>query len=151
MALSDEQKTAVAAWIEEGASLSGVQKNLKEQYGLSLTYMEVRFLVDDLRLQIKEAPSQSETLERLETAKQQGESERDGAVPGKLSVTVDQITKPQALISGKVTFSDGETAEWLLDRAGRLGLNPDKPGYRPSQTDILAFQEELQRIAGGGA
>lgn len=151
MALSNEQKTAVATWIEEGASLSGVQKNLKEQHGISLTYMEVRLLVDDLRLQIKEAPSQSETLERLETAKQQGESERGGAVPGGVSVTVDQITKPQALISGKVTFSDGETAEWLLDHAGRLGLNPDKPGYRPSQADILAFQEELQRIAGGGA
>ncbi len=151
MALSDEQKAAVAAWIEDGASLSGVQKNLKEQFGISMTYMEARFLVDDLRLQIKEIPSQSETLARLETAKQQGESEREGAVPGKLSVTVDHITKPQALISGKVTFSDGETAEWMLDRTGRLGLNPAKADYRPSQEDILGFQRELQRIAGGAA
>ncbi len=153
MQLTDEQKTAVAAWIEDGASLSDVQKNLKELHGVSLTYMEVRFLVDDLRLQIKETPRQSEAAERLETAKQQGESEREGRPPaaGGVSVTVDNITKPQALVSGKVTFSDGETAEWMLDQTGRLGLNPGKPGYRPSQADILAFQDELQRVAQGFA
>jgi hypothetical protein len=37
----------------------------------------------------------------------------------------------------------------MLDETGRLGLNPTKPGYRPSQTDIVAFQQELQRVAQG--
>jgi hypothetical protein len=62
---------------------------------------------------------------------------------------MDTITKPHALVSGKVTFSDGETAEWMLDQTGRLGLNPGKAGYRPSQADVVAFQDELQRVVQG--
>jgi len=116
---------------------------------MSVTYMDVRFLVDDLRLQIKEQPRQSEAVERLAAAKQEGESARSGPAPGGVRVTMDTITKPQAMVSGKVTFSDGETAEWMLDQTGRLGLNSATPGYRPSETDVLAFQEELQRVVQG--
>ena len=153
MQLTDEQKAAVAAWIEAGASLSDVQRNLKEQHNLALTYMEVRFLVDDLNLQLKEQTRPGEAAERLAAAKQMGEHEREqAAVPaGGVRVTMDTITKPQALASGKVTFSDGETAEWMFDQTGRLGLNPTKPGYRPSREDIMAFQDELQRVAQGFA
>jgi hypothetical protein len=46
--------------------------------------------------------------------------------------------------SGKVTFSDGKRAEWYLDQMGRLGLAPMEKGYRPSQTDLVSFQTELQ-------
>lgn len=136
-------------WVAEGATLAEVQRRLKDEFGVSLTYMDVRFLVDDLKLEIKEQPKQSEAVERLAAAKTQGEGERAGAAPGGVRVTMDTITKPQALASGKVTFSDGETAEWMLDHAGRLALNPSKPGYRPTQPDILAFQQELQRAAQG--
>ncbi len=48
------------------------------------------------------------------------------------------------MISGKVTFSDGNTAEWYLDQTGRLGIAPAVQGYRPSQEDVMAFQTELQ-------
>lgn len=146
MNLTDEQKKLVAAWLADGASLAEVQKRIKEECGVSATYMDVRFLVDDLKLEVKEQPKQSEAVERLEAAKQEGERP---APTGKVSVTMDTITKPQAMVSGKVTFSDGETAEWMLDQTGRLGLNPAKPGYRPSQTDVMAFQEELQRVVQG--
>lgn len=150
MDLSQEHKELVSRWIGDGASLSDVQKRLKEECAVSLTYMEVRFLVDDLKLHLKEQPRPSEAANRLEAAKQEGESERAGGpAAGGVRVTLDTITKPHALVSGKVTFSDGETAEWLLDQTGRLGLNPSKPGYRPSQQDIMDFQQELQRVAQG--
>lgn len=55
MTLSSEQKQAVAEWIAAGDSLSVVQKKLSEQFSLSLTYMDVRFLVDDLGLELKNA------------------------------------------------------------------------------------------------
>lgn len=54
--LTSEQKSAVAAWLASGNNLSAVQKKLREQFGLALTYMDVRFLVDDLDLQIKDPP-----------------------------------------------------------------------------------------------
>lgn len=150
MQLSEEHKGAVKAWVAEGASLSDVQRRLKEECGVALTYLDVRFLVDDLKLSLKEQPRQSEAVERLAAAKEIGESERsDAPAPGGVKVTMDTITKPQALVSGKVTFSDGETADWMLDQTGRLGLNPSKPGYRPSQEDVLSFQNELQRVVQG--
>lgn len=153
MVLQDEHKKAVAAWVADGASLSEVQKRLKEEFQIALTYIDVRFLVDDLKLQLKEEqPKQSEAAERLAAAKHEGELQREGgAAPGGVTVSMDHITKPHALASGKVTFSDGETAEWMLDQSGRLGLVPTKPGYRPSQPDVLAFQDELQRVARGFA
>jgi hypothetical protein len=48
------------------------------------------------------------------------------------------------LVSGKVTFTDGQSAEWYLDQTGRLGLAPMAPGYRPPQADIAEFQRQLQ-------
>jgi hypothetical protein len=149
MNLSDDQKKLVSAWVAEGASLSEVQKRLKEECGISVTYMDVRFLVDDLQLQLKEQPKQSEAVDRLAAAKQEGESSRAEPPASGVSVTMDTITKPHALASGKVTFSDGETADWMLDQTGRLGLNPSKPGYRPSEADVMSFQRELQRVAQG--
>jgi hypothetical protein len=153
MKLTDEQKAVVSRWISEGATLADVQRRLKDEHGLGLTYMDVRFLVDDLQLQLKEQPKQSEAVDRLAAAKQEGESERQGggAPTGGVRVTMDAVTRASALASGKVTFSDGETADWMLDQTGRLGLNPTKTGYRPSESDIMAFQQELQRVAQGFA
>ena len=51
------------------------------------------------------------------------------------------------MISGRVTFSDGEQAGWYMDQTGRLGLDATTPGYRPTEKDVLAFQVELQRLA----
>ena len=55
MTLSPEQKQAVAAWVAAGDNLALIQKKLQEQFKLSLTYMDVRFLVDDLGLVLKSA------------------------------------------------------------------------------------------------
>jgi hypothetical protein len=72
------------------------------------------------------------------------------AAPGKVSVTVDQLTRPGAMVSGKVKFSDGKTAEWILDQAGRLGLVPSDKGYKPPAADVqefqIALQQELQKL-----
>ena len=62
-------------------------------------------------------------------------------------MTIDQITRPGAMVSGRATFSDGQSAEWSLDQTGRLGLNPSTPGYRPSQQDVMDFQAELEKLA----
>jgi hypothetical protein len=48
-------------------------------------------------------------------------------------------------VSGKVTFSDGNSADWYLDQTGRLGLAPKKEGYRPTAADVQAFQMALER------
>jgi hypothetical protein len=54
MSLSPEQKQAVAAWIAAGDNLSTVQQKLAAEFKISLTYRDVRFLVDDLNLELKD-------------------------------------------------------------------------------------------------
>ena len=60
-------------------------------------------------------------------------------------MSVDQITRPGAIVSGKVTFSDGQTADWYLDQTGRLGVVPKQQGYKPSAADVQQFQLALQQ------
>ncbi len=55
MSLSPEQTKAVASWVAAGDSLAVIQKKLAEQFHVSMTYMDVRFLVDDLGLELKNA------------------------------------------------------------------------------------------------
>ena len=55
MTLSPEQKQLVAAWVADGDNLAAIQKKLSEQLKVSLTYMDVRFLVDDLGLELRDA------------------------------------------------------------------------------------------------
>lgn len=64
--------------------------------------------------------------------------------PGaKMSISIDPLARPGALLSGKVSFSDGRLAEWILDEAGRLGLVPPK-GYKPPAADLQEFQAALE-------
>jgi hypothetical protein len=153
MNLNEEQRQRVTAWVQAGARLSEVQNRLNQEFGLKLTYMETRFLVDDLKLTPKDPePPKSEKPPAPEPKKpeEKKESPPEAATPGGVSVNVDQIARPGALVSGKVTFSDGQKAEWYLDQMGRLGVIPGQQGYKPSATDVqefqMALQEQLQRM-----
>lgn len=55
MSLTPEQKQAVSNWVAAGDNLSVVQKKLSEEFKISMTYRDVRFLVDDLGLELKNA------------------------------------------------------------------------------------------------
>jgi hypothetical protein len=63
MTLTPEQKAAVASWIAAGDNLSAVQKKLGEQFKISLTYRDVRFLVDDLELELKDPAPKVDTTD----------------------------------------------------------------------------------------
>jgi hypothetical protein len=158
MNLTEEQRRQVAAWIEQGAKLGEIQTRLASELGIKLTYMDTRFLVDDLKLVPKD-PERPKTPEPLPAEKPAltaspvpaGEApEAEPSLPspgggGKVSVSVDQITRPGAIVSGKVTFSDGQVADWYLDQTGRLGVVPKQQGYKPTAADVQDFQLALQQ------
>jgi hypothetical protein len=153
MNLTEEQRQRVTAWILEGAKLSEIQNRLAQEFGVRLTYMETRFLVDDLKLTPKDPePPKVEKPPALEAKKPDEpiKSPADAAKPSGVSVGVDQIARPGAIVSGKVTFSDGQKADWYLDQTGRLGVVPAQQGYKPPAADVqqfqIALQEELQRM-----
>ena len=134
--LSPDQVASLQQWAAEGATLSDLQRHLKEDFGFSLTYMDTRFVISDLGIQLIEEPK-AVAVPELKAA----------PVPtGKVTVTMDSLTLPGALVSGKAIFSDGESAIWMLDQNGRPGLDPDTAGYRPTQEDIVSFQQQLRSL-----
>lgn len=139
-ALTPEQRTQVARWVAEGATLSQVQERLRTELGLSMTYMDVRFLVDDLDLTLVDKP---EPKAEEPAAAPEAAPEAPAPAPatgGKVSVTVDTIAQPGYQVTGQVTFSDGQTAMWAIDMEGRPRMSATTPGYRPSPADIQEFQ-----------
>lgn len=153
MTLDEGQRRKVAEWIEQGAKLSEIQTRIGKEFGISMTYMDVRFLIDDLKLKPKDiqpvapvAIAPAKQTPGGAPAKSAGPPSPGAAEPpaGGVSVSVDQIARPGAVVSGKVKFSDGKGAAWLIDQMGRPGLIPDEQGYRPSQADIAEFQMQLQ-------
>ena len=150
MNLTEAQRTQVAAWINSGAKISDLQNRLNSELGLKLTYMEVRFLVDDLKLTPRDPEPPKAPTPPPEAAKVPDQPVPLPAEPapapalGGVNVTVDHIARPGALVSGKVTFSDGQMADWYLDQTGRLGVVPKITGYKPSAPDVQQFQLALQ-------
>ncbi len=144
--LTDDQKESLRAQASAGATLSDLQRHMKEAFEITCTYMDMRFVVLDLGIELIEpktdAPAEEKPVEEV--------VEPAPPVDGGVSVSVDAITLPGTLVSGKVTFSDGETGVWMIDQTGRPGLDPDTPGYRPSQEDVMEFQTKLRGLLESG-
>jgi hypothetical protein len=151
MNLDETQRKQVTAWIAEGLKIAEIQKRIESEWGLRPTYLEVRLMVDDLKLVPKDPipPPRPKTV-----APPAGKGEPDiptpDLPPSKVRITVDQITRAGAMVSGKVVFGDGKKADWYLDQMGRLGLAPAEKGYKPTAADLqdfqIALQDELQRL-----
>lgn len=165
MALDQLQQQTVAKWAREGVSLADIQRRISDEFGEMMTYMDVRFLVDDLKVELPPPPKPAEPVEppaAKEQAEPAGKQGRRGGLFGfgrkddhaqggqveepaaGVSVEVDRIMKPGAMVSGSATFSDGNSAQWFIDEMGRLGFQPAVPGYKPSPEDIQEFQIALQ-------
>jgi hypothetical protein len=163
-ALTTEQTAAVSSWVAAGDNLSAIQKKLSEQFKISLTYRDVRFLVDDLNLALKDAAPKIDASDVTKAAPAPaanpaptagapaGDDDEDVADGAELpagasnvSVTLDKVTLiPGAIASGSVTFSDGVTGQWIVDNQGRPGFTKiSQPGYRPTPADGQAFMQEL--------
>jgi len=152
MNLDETQKSKVREWIAAGLQPAEVQERLQQEFGLRMTYMEVRFLLADLDLKPQDKDVPPDPLLKAEAAKSTGPGSKSAGEEeppqdsnqGKVAITVDQLTRAGALVSGRVTFSDGKKAEWYLDQMGRLGLVPQEKGYKPPQADLMDFQVGLQ-------
>ena len=171
MSLTDEQINCVRKWVVEGASISDVQKRLKDEFAVVMTYMDTRFLIDDLGAELVSAPDVQEPVADL-SAESQPMPEEMGApqdypeypeapeqpmpesytdpesapTASNVKVSVSPIQRPDCIISGDVVFSDGSKAEWRIDRMGQLGIVPSDPNMNPPQEDILEFQRQLQSL-----
>jgi len=158
MTLDETQRKKVAGWIADGMKLSEIQNRLASELGVRMTYMDVRLLVDDLKLTPKDieppkpaapiaAPPATASQKPGNGLKLEEAAAPENSVSG-VSVSVDQLARPGSVISGKVTFSDGKKADWYIDQTGRLGLVPQEAGYRPPAADVQQFQIALEAELG---
>jgi hypothetical protein len=168
--LTDEQSTAVRKWAEEGADLAAIQKRLDEEFEVRLTFMDTRFLIADLGIELvaeeepepepeaeassapEQAPLEEPTADTPESTEAPAEevdvAEADADLgTATATVSISEVQRPGMMISGSVTFDGGEKAEWYLDQMGQLGLDPATPEFRPSPAQMRAFQIELQKAA----
>ena len=188
MTLTPEQKQTVASWVAAGDNLSVVQQKLSAEFKISMTYMDVRFLVDDLGLELKNAapkvdttdvskataakpvapvpaapPAKKGFLDKLKEKVGVGRGDDEDELPaedltdlpgdagvppapGGVTLELDRLVRPGAMVSGTVVFSDGVAGKWALDQAGRLMLDTGNPGYKPSPADVQSFQRELSAL-----
>lgn len=149
MNLTEAQQKTVTEWIAAGQKLAEVQTRISSEFGLQLTYMEVRFLVDDLKLRLKDPEPPKPVASPIPAPATAAPVAESPVLPedtaGQVAVSVDKIARPGTMVSGSVTFSDGANADWYLDQTGRLGVVPKVQGYKPTQADVLQFQAALER------
>ena len=168
MKLSEDQLKSVAAWFAGGASLDEIQKRLVAEYGVHLTYFDLRMIVADLPQPEEKAepeadaqphvppegedagatscapPDEDEAGDSSFSSAEEQDADAQERVPPGVTVECDAIMIPGTMASGDVEFSDGVKGKWYLDQMGRLGLGGDLPqGYRPSPADAALFQARL--------
>lgn len=156
--LTPAQITKVSQWVAEGSTLSAIQGRLSSEFGISMTFLDVRFLVDDLNLtlQEKEEPKKAEVpvVEELppdeaavtDATQPAAPADAVPAGPANVKVEIDALAREATMVSGTVTFSDGQLADWYIDMEGRPGVVPRVPSYRPTQPDIVDFQTKLDLV-----
>lgn len=133
--LSPEQVKQLHTWAKEGKSMSDIQALLKEVWNISVTFMDTRFVILDLGIELLEEKAPEEKIEKKALI-----------ATGQVHTKMDTIMRAGALLSGSVEFSDGETAIWIIDEQGRPSIDPDSAGYQPTREDLLAFQSQLRAL-----
>lgn len=147
--LTDDQVARIREWAEAGDGHPEIQKKLREEFDLRVTYLETRFLLEDLKIELKSAPEpepeKPAEAESDEADLDDADAEDEGGAGG-VTLTVDAVLRPGAIISGKADFGGGQTASWWLDQMGRLGLDASDPAFRPTEEQAIAFQNELRKV-----
>lgn len=150
--LTEDQIATIKDWAAEGDQLADIQKQLEEEFKIRVTYMDTRFLILDLGIVLISEVEETVEADDDEVSSPDELTEDDLEIlppppaGGSVSVTVDEIARPGSMVNGRVTFSDGQGGAWYVDGEGRLGVDPDTAGYRPSEPDLIAFQQELQSV-----
>jgi hypothetical protein len=149
--LTEEQKQQIASWAAAGADLNEIQDRMRSEMDIAISFMDVRFLIADLnivigaRLEPEPGPEEEKTADAETDDLAPEGSEIPEGEPSSVQLSVDQITIPGTMVSGKVVFSDGVTAQWYLDQNGRLGLSGVDRTYQPPPDDMAEFQAQLRQ------
>lgn len=145
----NEIKEFIIKCLQKEMSLNDIHKALQTDCEVKMTFMELRLLSADLEFdwqQLEPEPEPEEVDPAAEQALGAMEAEMG---PGRTIVEVSKITTPGAAVNGSVIFASGLRGDWSLDHEGRLGMSLSDPDARPSEEEMLDFQNELRQQLGG--
>lgn len=150
---NEERKPVVRELLRKGQTLSQILDYLHKEKNDPITYMDLRLLLSempDAKLPEKERPrtvlppaAPPSAVAPKDSGAAAGKETETG---GKLSISVDQMPAPGAMLSGYARFSSGAKAHWFLDEMGRLGLEPELGSGKATQKDMQEFSTELRRM-----
>lgn len=169
MQLTEAQNDSVRQWAAAGASLSEIQNRLADELGVRMSFMDVRLLVLDLQVTIREKrpseppkapppeppadgePTGDDLSDDELSPEELAELDKAEAAPeppakGGVTVEVSRLAQPGFALTGDVTFSDGTKAQWGITNRGELSLAAPDPTYRPTPEDVRDFQVKLRAI-----
>ncbi len=136
MSLTPEQKQTVSAWVAAGDTLSTVQKKLIEQFQLSMTYMDVRFLVDDLGLELKNAAPKADTSDVTKAA---ANAPRAPATPPPAEKRgfIDKLKEKVGMSAGSADDEDEAPVSDEADEPAGIPAAPAAPGTLRIELDRI--------------
>lgn len=153
MAKEADIKKFMAQKIAEGLSLADIQKLIEEKFQKRMTFLDVRLMASSLDSIDWEKEAEKENVveetEEDNVEEDKADAESDAAdTDGKCVVELSKLVKPGAVAHGSVKFPSGASGNWILDQMGRLGM--ENAEGEPTEDDLKAFQEELQKIFARG-
>ena len=131
--LSEDQKSALHRWAADGASIADLQKRLKDEFDIGITYMDARFLVLDLGIELLEAPKEEK----------KPEDEAAKPVPAKVIERGMQLAQQTSAALDAEHAKSGAQVVVL----GRAGQDLSKYGLRYSHPALLQIHSELEESA----
>ena len=129
MQLTPEQEAKVRAWAADGASLSDIQTRLADECGVRLSYLETRFLLLDLKVDLVEKTKKSPPPPDLPASGGAGVPPAD-----------DYGTAPP--LPGEPEGSGAEPPPYADDPYGE----PEGAGVPPADAPASSVQVDLARI-----
>lgn len=110
MPLTAQQKATVSTWIAAGDNLSMVQKKLRDDFKISMTYIDVRFLVDDLNLTLKDPAPKADVSDVSKSQASAQKNPTGGASPDSIAPADSALPPDEA-----AALSESDDADLPLD------------------------------------
>jgi hypothetical protein len=133
MTLTPEQTRAVAGWAAAGDNLSTIQRKLTAEFKVSITYMDLRFVLDDLNLELKDAAPKKDTMLAAGAAPvPPGEGPARGGAKGFIEKAKEKLGLGKEEAPEDEDAADGLPEEELPPAgAGRVTVGVDKVTLLP--------------------
>ena len=139
--LTEEQIATIQSWADGGDGLSEIQSKLGSELDAKVTYLETRFLLEDIGVELKKEPEPEPEPEAEEevgqdvSADSEALPESGDASGGELSLTIDKL---QRLVIGQNIGMRGQQDSLVTKRldvgrfviAGFEGGNAKFPNLR---------------------